>query len=179
MKRPKFVLSFAPEAIEHLDLIESKYHGFLRRRIREQLTSTPTEETRNRKPLVQPAPFEATWELRCGPNNRFRIFYDVDPVSEVVVVLAIGMKDRSRLLIGGEEYELVCTYGRRFESVLSKLGFITIGMYHGLQGCWNVVRDFKLRPWLTYTIFGTLLVLGVIFVGMGWNTMLTFDPNKP
>ena len=59
------------------------------------------------------------------------------------------------------------------------LGFITIGMYHGLQGCWNVVRDFKLRPWLTYTIFGTLLVAGIIFVGMGWNTMLTFDPSKP
>ena len=59
------------------------------------------------------------------------------------------------------------------------LGFITIGMYHGLQGCWNVVRDFKLRPWLTYTIFGSLLVAGVIFLGIGWNTMLTFDPAKP
>lgn len=59
------------------------------------------------------------------------------------------------------------------------LGFITIGMYHGLQGCWNVVRDFKLRPWLTYTIFGALLVAGIVFLGIGWNTMLTFDPNKP
>ncbi len=26
-KRAKFTLSFAPEAIEHLDRIESKYHG--------------------------------------------------------------------------------------------------------------------------------------------------------
>ena len=59
------------------------------------------------------------------------------------------------------------------------LGFITIGMYHGLQGCWNVVQDFKFKPWLTYTIFGTLLVAGIVFVGIGWNTMLTFDPNKP
>ena len=59
------------------------------------------------------------------------------------------------------------------------LGFITIGMYHGLQGCWNVVRDFKLRPWLTYTLFGSLMIAGVVFVGMGWNTMLTFDPAKP
>jgi len=59
------------------------------------------------------------------------------------------------------------------------LGFITIGMYHGLQGCWNVVRDFKFRPWLTYTIFGSLLVAGIIFLGIGWNTMLTFDPTKP
>jgi hypothetical protein len=105
-KRPRFTLSFAPQAIEHLDLIESKYHGLLRRTIREQLAHTPIEETRNRKPLDQPAPFQATWELRCGPDNRFRVFYDVDPTSQAVQVLAIGVKDRSRLLIGGEEYEL-------------------------------------------------------------------------
>jgi hypothetical protein len=104
-KRPKFTLSFAPQAIEHLDLIESKYHGLLRRTIKEQLTHTPTEETRNRKPLDQPAPFEASWELRCGPDNRFRVFYDVDSASQAVRVLAVGVKDRSRLLIGGEEYE--------------------------------------------------------------------------
>jgi hypothetical protein len=104
-KRPKFELSFAPEAIEHLDLIDAKYHGLLRRTINEQLTYTPTDETRNRKPLDQPAPFEASWELRCGPNNRFRIFYDVDADAQEVQVLAIGVKDRNRLLIGGEEYE--------------------------------------------------------------------------
>src|SRR6516162_8873020 len=104
-KRPKYTLSFAPEAIDHLDLIESKYHGLLRRTIKEQLTHTPTEETRNRKPLDQPAPFAASWELRCGPDNRFWVFYDVDSASQAVRVLAVGVKDRSRLLIGGEEYE--------------------------------------------------------------------------
>jgi mRNA-degrading endonuclease RelE of RelBE toxin-antitoxin system len=104
-KRPRFALSFAPQAIEHLDLIEPKYHGLLRRTINEQLTHTPTKETWNRKPLDQPAPFEATWELRCGPDNRFRVFYDVDAASQAVLVLAIGVKVRSRLLIGGEEYE--------------------------------------------------------------------------
>jgi mRNA-degrading endonuclease RelE of RelBE toxin-antitoxin system len=105
-KRPKFTPSFAPEALEHLDRIEPKYHGLLRRTIKEQLTHTPTVETRNRKPLDQPAPFAASWELRCGPNNRFRVFYDVDPASQAVLVLAVGVKDRNRLLIGGEEYEL-------------------------------------------------------------------------
>ena len=104
-KRTTFTLSFAPQAIEHMDLIESKFHGLLRRTIKEQLTHTPTEETRNRKPLDQPAPFEASWELRCGPKNRFRVFYDVDAVAQEVQILAIGVKDRNRLLIGGEEYE--------------------------------------------------------------------------
>jgi hypothetical protein len=104
-KRPKFTFSFAPEAVEHLDQIDSKYHGLLRRAINEQLTHAPTEETRNRKPLDQPAPFGAAWELRCGPDNRFRVFYEVDAEAQEVQVLAIGVKDHNRLLIGGEEYQ--------------------------------------------------------------------------
>ncbi len=103
-KGAKFILSFAPEAVAHLDLIQSKYHGLLRRTINEQLTSTPTQETKNRKPLEQPAPFNAAWELRCGPDNRFRVFYDDDSACRAVAVLAVGVKDRSRLFIGGKEY---------------------------------------------------------------------------
>lgn len=104
-KRSPFTLVFAPEAIEHLDSIEPKYHSQLRREMREQLENTPTQATRNRKPLDQPAPFNATWELRCGKDSRFRVFYDVDLDTREVHVLAIGVKDRSRLIIGGEEYE--------------------------------------------------------------------------
>jgi mRNA-degrading endonuclease RelE of RelBE toxin-antitoxin system len=104
-KRLKFTLTFAPQAIEHLDRIESKYHGLLRRTIKEQLIDTPTDETRNRKPLEPPAPFDASWELRCGPKNQFRVLYDVDSESRAVWILAIGIKDRNRLLIGDEEYD--------------------------------------------------------------------------
>jgi mRNA-degrading endonuclease RelE of RelBE toxin-antitoxin system len=103
-KLPKFTLTFAPEAIEHLDGIERKYHRLLERKIREQLTHTPTKETRNRKSMEQPAPFGAAWELRCGPHNRFRVFYDVDADSGTVSVLAVGVKDRDRLFIGGQEF---------------------------------------------------------------------------
>jgi mRNA-degrading endonuclease RelE of RelBE toxin-antitoxin system len=104
-RRLKFALTFAPQAIEHLDRIEPKYHGLLRRTIKEQLTETPTDETRNWKPLEPPAPFDASWEHRCGPNNRFRVFYDVDSAALAVSILAIGIKDRNRLLVGEEEYE--------------------------------------------------------------------------
>lgn len=104
-KRNRYTLIFAPQTVEHLDLIEPKHHRQLQRTIHEQLSFVPTDETRNRKPLDQPAPFEATWELRCGPNNRFRVFYDVNLESQEVFVLAIGVKVRNRLWIGGDEYE--------------------------------------------------------------------------
>ena len=64
---------------------------------------TPNKETRNRKPIEVPAPFGATWELRFGPGNCFRVFYEMDPAEQTVWVLAIGIKERDRLLIGGQE----------------------------------------------------------------------------
>jgi mRNA-degrading endonuclease RelE of RelBE toxin-antitoxin system len=104
-RRPKFVLLFAPEVIEHLRVIERRYHRLIQQVIDEQLSYTPGEETRNRKPLEQPAPYGATWELRCGPRNRFRVFYEVESAELRVSVLAIGVKEGNRLLIGGEEFQ--------------------------------------------------------------------------
>ena len=66
----------------------------------------PDHQTRNRKPVEQPAPFATTWELRFGPGNRIRVFYEVDRVAYVVWILAVSIKERERLLIGGEEFKL-------------------------------------------------------------------------
>jgi mRNA-degrading endonuclease RelE of RelBE toxin-antitoxin system len=100
----KFRIGFAPEVIDHLGVIARKYHRLIERAIDEQLTDAPEQRTRNRKPLDQPAPFGSTWELRCGPGNCFRIFYEVDSVERTVWILAIGIKERDRLLIAGEEF---------------------------------------------------------------------------
>jgi len=105
-RRLRFTLVFAPETIAHLNAIERRYHGLIRETINKQLAHNPEQATRNRKPLEQPTRFGATWELRFGPNNRFRVFYMVDPSEQVVWVLAIGIKIRNRLSIAGEEFEL-------------------------------------------------------------------------
>jgi hypothetical protein len=70
------------------------------------LTYEPDVETRNRKPVRPPAAFHAEWELRFGPNNRFRVFYQIDRESREVRIVAIGVKDRNRLMVGGEEVTL-------------------------------------------------------------------------
>jgi len=103
-KQPKFELLFAPEVVEHFQAIERKYHNLIQAAIDEQLAFTPEKETRNCRLLEQPAPFGATWELRFGPTNRFRVFYDVDNKKQSVQVLAIGVKEGNRLFIGREEF---------------------------------------------------------------------------
>jgi mRNA-degrading endonuclease RelE of RelBE toxin-antitoxin system len=104
-RQPKFTLAFAPETLDHLDVVGRKYHRLIQKTIDEQLSYMPEKITRNRKPLDQPAPFGATWELRFGPNNRFRVLYEVEAEEQVVWVLAIGIKEGNKLFIGGEEFE--------------------------------------------------------------------------
>ena len=55
--------------------------------------------------MARPIAFGADWELRFGPDNRFRVFYQVKAETREVRVLAIGVKERDRLFIGGEEFE--------------------------------------------------------------------------
>jgi mRNA-degrading endonuclease RelE of RelBE toxin-antitoxin system len=102
--RSEYRRVFDDAAIAHLGAIDRKHHSLIRRAITEQLAHQPNHETRNRKPLDRPLIADAIWELRCGPSNRFRVFYDVDEGRREVVILAIGIKDRNRLLVGGKEY---------------------------------------------------------------------------
>jgi hypothetical protein len=46
---------------------------------------------------------DAGFELRVGA---MRVYYDVDDAERAVQVLAIGLKDRNRVWIGGQEFEL-------------------------------------------------------------------------
>ena len=61
----------------------------------------PTVVTRNRKPL-QPNPL-ARFELRIA---ELRVYYEVDAEWRVVELRAVGIKDRDRVFIGGEEIDL-------------------------------------------------------------------------
>lgn len=100
-----FAIIYDPETRQHLRFIERKYRPLIRSAIEERLSYEPTIPTRNRKPLRRPILFEATWELRLGPGNRFRVFYDVDQAQRLVYILAVGQKVGGRLLVGGEEYK--------------------------------------------------------------------------
>ncbi len=104
-KKQPFALVYAQEVKGHLRAIEAKYHSVIQSTIEAQLVHEPDAETRNRKPLKRPIAFGADWELRLGPDNRFRVFYQVNREGREVRVLAVGVKDRNRLFFGGEEFK--------------------------------------------------------------------------
>lgn len=104
-KRHRYSLIFARGVTKHLTAIDSKYDSLIREKIEEQLFFEPNVETKNRKPLRQPAPFGAEWEIRFGPGNRFRVLYDIDEEQHEVQILAIAEKQGNKLIVGGEEVD--------------------------------------------------------------------------
>lgn len=104
-ERWSYEIVYAVAVKEHLRVIEHKYYNLIRDTIEQQLQFEPDSETRNRKPLRSPGIYDANWELQLGPDNRFRVFYEVDQENRQVQVLAIGVKERNRLYIGGKEVE--------------------------------------------------------------------------
>ena len=107
MPAQPFELLYTTTFIVHLRAIERKHHLLIRKMIEEQLLFEPEVRTKNRKPLTEARIFtEGTWEIRFGPDNCFRVFYEVDRKHHAVRILAVGIKKGNRLYIGGEEIEL-------------------------------------------------------------------------
>ena len=101
MPRSSYSVEITRDAIEHIRALPKRHHRYILRTIRNELSTAPFAETRDKKPMFLPAPFGARWELRFGPRNRFRAFYAVE--GDTVLVVAVGMKERERLIIGNIE----------------------------------------------------------------------------
>ncbi len=99
-------IRYTATALEHLRGLSARDRTTLVDAVDDQLRHQPDVPTRRRK-RMRPNPV-APWELRVGD---YRVFYDLEPGAEEagepeVVVLAIGLKTRNRIWIGGEEQEL-------------------------------------------------------------------------
>jgi len=95
-------LVLAPETSEHLESLDAGDRARVTDAIRTQLLRQPTVVTRHRKPL-EANPL-ATWELRAGRSS---VFHDVhEGRTPVVEVLAVGVKNRAEVRIGGKVVKL-------------------------------------------------------------------------
>lgn len=98
----RYEIEVTREAEAHLEWLSARDRATLLDAVERRLTYEPTVENRNRKRL-RPNPL-APWELRVG---HLRVYFDVaEEPRRLVTIQAVGIKDRDRLLIGGEEVEL-------------------------------------------------------------------------
>ena len=101
-----FDLIYDGDVRDHVKPVDRKFFSLIRETIEEQLSFEPDVETTNRKPMRQPNLLGGEWELRFGPDNRFRVFYRINSAEREVLILAIGVKKGSVLHIGRSRFEL-------------------------------------------------------------------------
>jgi len=86
-------IRYAEDVANDLKRLRAAQRTQILDRIEAQLTYQPTEQTRNRKILVGLVPpwehEEPVWQLSIG---QFRVFYDVDEATAIVVIRAIRHK---------------------------------------------------------------------------------------
>ncbi|MDQ2999039.1 MAG: type II toxin-antitoxin system RelE/ParE family toxin [Chloroflexota bacterium] len=94
----------SPEALDHISAFKARQRRIILDEIETQLSHEPTFVTQQRKPM-RPNPL-ASWELRIG---QFRVYYQVeqDQADQAIVyIIAVGIKIRDRITIGGKEVTL-------------------------------------------------------------------------
>ena len=100
-RKQPYRIEYSPPARDHLALLKANQRALVLDTVDIRLAHQPTVVTRNRKPL-QPNPL-ARFELRIGA---LRVYYEVDEMKRIVEIRAVGIKDRDRVFIGGEEIKL-------------------------------------------------------------------------
>lgn len=95
-------IEYSPDTNDHLRALTARQRSIVFGAVDDQLANEPGKETRNRKPM-RPNPI-APWELRV---RELRVYYDIAEQPEpLVTILAVGIKKRDRVVIGGKEYTL-------------------------------------------------------------------------
>ncbi len=96
-----FEIRFSEDGRRHLKGLSARDRRIVIEAIEQQLCHQPTGKTRNKKQLrANPI---ASWELRV---ERFRVLYNLVEDTATVLVVAIAMKEGSRLLVEGQEFKL-------------------------------------------------------------------------
>jgi len=96
-----FDLKWSPDARDHLSGLSANHRATVVDGAEKHLQDEPNVPAKKRK-LLRENPL-ATWELRLGD---LRVFYNIDEPNHAVEIVAVGIKERNRLIIGGEEIEL-------------------------------------------------------------------------
>ena len=95
-------IEYSPAVEHHLRALTARQQAIVLDTVESRLSHQPTVETRNRKPM-RPNPL-APWELRIG---NLRVYYDVEEQPQpMVLIRAVGLKQRNRVRIGSEVIEL-------------------------------------------------------------------------
>ena len=105
--------------------------------------------------------------------------YYFQRISGLVLVILLGVHYvmMHTTTMGGHSHEETVRRLSNFGWQAFYLCFIFLGLYHGLNGIWNIVQDYKMSARMRMFIYIFLLMFGIVFAAIGAITVITV-PQK-
>lgn len=72
----------------------------------------------------------------------------------------------------GHSHEATVRRLSQFEWQAFYICFIFLGLYHGLNGIWNIVQDYYLSSRTKMVIYSFLVMFGIVFAAIGTTTVI-------
>ena len=75
--------------------------------------------------------------------------------------------------MGGHSHEETVNRLAQWHWQAFYLAFIFLGMYHGLNGIWNIAQDYQMSSRVRMTLYIFLVLIGIVFSTIGALTVIT------
>lgn len=79
--------------------------------------------------------------------------------------------------------------GKTYEAVFARmqfgwyriidLTFVTLGLYHGLNGIWGIFRDYDLKPGTKIAVISLLVIFGMAFLFWAYYIVFSIPYGNP
>ena len=110
-------------------------------------------------------------------SGAFAYYFQRISGAVLVVLLFVHYYMMHSTTMGGHSHEQTVTRLNSFGWQAFYLSFIFLGLYHGLNGVWNIVQDYNLSARSKMIIYIFLLLFGIIFGAIGALTIINI-PQK-
>ena len=105
-KRMPFTLVYAPVVRLHLNAIDAKYDSLIREKIEETVALRARHQDPEQKAGKTTGCVSGGVGIAIRTRQPISPFYQIDRDKREVRIVAVEIKDRDRLLVGGEEVSL-------------------------------------------------------------------------
>jgi succinate dehydrogenase / fumarate reductase membrane anchor subunit len=110
-------------------------------------------------------------------SGSFAYYFQRISGAVLVVLLFVHYYMMHSTTMGGHSHEETVRRLNSFGWQAFYLSFIFLGLYHGLNGVWNIVQDYDLSARSKMIIYIFLVLFGIIFGAIGALTIINI-PQK-
>lgn len=106
-------------------------------------------------------------------SGAFAYYFQRISGAVLVILLFVHYFMMHSTTMGGHSHQETVERLSMWEWQVFYLSFVFLGMYHGLNGIWNICQDYNMTPRVRMAVYTFLLLIGIVFSTVAAITIIT------